>query len=209
MTVAIRITGTAALRYFPAPVRPWCPIVSPCTSAKPKELRRSVPKNVEIVTPRYRNSLDSKGLAAKIVSIEGCCMAADAERVVLLCDDESLLRQVVRRMLTRHGFEVLEASDGLHALELAETHSGPIHLLLSDVCMPGLDGPSLAKQLQRVRPDIRVLFMTAYCNHSEALDGHPVLHKPFALNNLITTVNEVLTQPLTAVRPNLKALTAT
>lgn len=136
-------------------------------------------------------------------------MAAAAKNVVLLCDDESLLRQVVRKMLARHGFEVLEAGDGQHALELAGTHSGPIHLLLSDVCMPGLDGPSLAKQLQCVRPDVRVLFMTAYCKDLQVLKGHRVVHKPFALSDLVTTVNEVLAQPLTGVSNSRKARTAT
>jgi CheY-like chemotaxis protein len=82
-------------------------------------------------------------------------------QTILVCDDEQSLRRFVRTILTRHGYRVLEAKNGKQALVVAEAHDGPIHLLLSDVTMPELDGPGLAEQLRAVRPDVRVVLMSA------------------------------------------------
>jgi DNA-binding NtrC family response regulator len=76
---------------------------------------------------------------------------------ILLCDDEGGIRRLLRTILGRHGYHVLEAKNGKHAMVVAEAHAGPIHLLLSDVLMPELDGPGLAEQLQAIRPDVRVM----------------------------------------------------
>ncbi len=80
---------------------------------------------------------------------------------ILLCEDEGGIRRLVSTILGRHGYHVLEAENGKHAMVVAEAHVGPIHLLLSDVLMPELDGPGLAEQLRAVRPDVRVTFMSA------------------------------------------------
>jgi CheY-like chemotaxis protein len=71
---------------------------------------------------------------------------------ILLCDDEVGIRRLVSTILGMYGYHVLEARSGKHAMLIAEAHSGPIHLLLSDVLMPDLDGPGLAEQLRAVRP---------------------------------------------------------
>src|ERR1039457_779853 len=88
-------------------------------------------------------------------------MAPKTPETILVCDDEQAIRRFVRTLLARHGYQVLEAKDGKHAMAVAEAHDGPIYLLLSDVMMPELNGPGLAEQLRAVRPDIRVILMSA------------------------------------------------
>ena len=87
---------------------------------------------------------------------------------------------------------LLEARSGKHAMVVAEAHTGPIHLLLSDVLMPELDGPGLAEQLRAVRPDVRVVFMSA----EWVPDGvFPFVQKPFLPSALMSTIRDALAQP--------------
>lgn len=81
---------------------------------------------------------------------------------ILVAEDDDGTRAVLTRILERLGHAVLLATDGLQALRLAESHAGPIDLLLTDVIMPRLTGPQLAARLQAVRPGIPVLFMPGY-----------------------------------------------
>jgi two-component system cell cycle sensor histidine kinase/response regulator CckA len=111
---------------------------------------------------------------------------------ILLCDDERGIRRLVRTILTRHGYQVLEAQNGKHAMVVAEAHSGPIHLLLSDVLMPELDGPGLAEQLRELRPDVRVVFMSAEWVPEGVF---PFVQKPFLPGALISTIRDALAQP--------------
>ena len=118
---------------------------------------------------------------------------------ILLCDDEGGIRRLVSTILGRHGYHVLEAKSGKHAMVVAEAHSGPIHLLLSDVLMPELDGPGLAEQLQAVRPDVRVIFMSA----EWVPDGVcPFVQKPFLPSALMRTIRDALAQPPHPLRRN-------
>jgi two-component system cell cycle sensor histidine kinase/response regulator CckA len=111
---------------------------------------------------------------------------------ILLCDDERAIRRLLRTILARHGYHVLEAKSGKHAMVVAEAHVGPIHLLLSDVLMPELDGPGLAEQLRSVRPDVRVIFMSA----EWIPDGvFPFIQKPFLPSALMSTIRDALAQP--------------
>ena len=115
---------------------------------------------------------------------------------ILLCDDDYSVRNFICTILTRCGYRVLEAQNGRHAMEVAGAHTGPIHLLLSDVMMPELDGPDLAEQLRTVRPDVRVIFMSAFSGGLLAsLDGCPFVEKPFAPGALVTTIRDALAQP--------------
>jgi hypothetical protein len=112
------------------------------------------------------------------------------------------------RVLERQGYRVLAAASGTEALEVANDHRGPIRLLLSDVVMPGLSGAGLAQQLTKVRPGIRVLFMSGYPDHMVADHGvldqsAPLLEKPFSAAELVARVREALggsapTQPIGA-----------
>jgi len=120
--------------------------------------------------------------------------------VVLLVDDEASVRAAAARVLARRAYTVLEAGDGLEALGLAERHEGPIHVLVTDVRMPGMDGRELARRFRLARPDARVLLMSGY---EDPVDGPSpaadpgneagtVLHKPFTLDALTARVREVL-----------------
>ena len=116
---------------------------------------------------------------------------------VLLVEDEPLVRQFTRRALTRAGYRVIEAANGGEALLIAESHEGPIDLLLTDVVMPRMSGPALAERLQRLRPGLRTLFMSGY-SQAALGDGKPLpvgidlVEKPITLDALARKVREVL-----------------
>ena len=116
---------------------------------------------------------------------------------VLVTEDEVQMRSLLRRCLASRGYQVLEASHGPEALEIAARHEGNIDLLLTDVVMPHMSGKELAQQLQRERPGLRVLFISGYS--AEAIERHGVLvpgtaflQKPLQPDVLLRTVREVL-----------------
>lgn len=116
---------------------------------------------------------------------------------VLLVEDEPALRDLIKIALTAGGFTVIDAPTPADALILSRKHTGPLHLLLTDVIMPGMDGPALAKQMQGERPDIKVLFMSGYATnfimHDGVVDpGTNFLEKPFHPRTLLNKVREVL-----------------
>jgi signal transduction histidine kinase len=119
------------------------------------------------------------------------------DEVVLLVDDDALVRGAARAVLDRCGYTVLEAEDGERALGLAEARQGDIHLLVSDVVMPRLGGRGLAERLASSRPDLRVLFMSGYTDDT-ALDqgvragGAAYLQKPFTPESLARAVRAAL-----------------
>ena len=91
---------------------------------------------------------------------------ADAGRerseTILLVEDEDIVRHAIRRLLKKLGYTVLEASDGAEALAVMERATSPVHLVLTDVRMPGIGGAQLAALLAGRRPRVPVLFMTGY-----------------------------------------------
>ena len=116
---------------------------------------------------------------------------------VLLVEDTASVRVVTRQVLERYGYTILEAPDGKTALQLAAKHHGPIHLLLTDVVMPGVSGRQLADQLVRLRPDMRVLYTSGYTDeaivhHGVLEPGIAYLQKPFTPDGLARKVREVL-----------------
>jgi PAS domain S-box-containing protein len=124
---------------------------------------------------------------------------ATGSETILLAEDEPMVRQLVRAVLEQGGYRVLEAADGAEALRLAEAHPGPIHLLLTDVVMPGISGRELTERLAKQRPEVRVVYMSGYTD--DAVVRHGVLHagvafiqKPFAPSALLRKVQEVLGQ---------------
>jgi len=126
--------------------------------------------------------------------------AAAGDTVVLVVDDDAAVRTAAARVLARRAYTVLAAGDGLEALGLAERHPGPIHLLVTDVRMPGMDGRELARRFRAARPEARVLLMSGYEDPPEgaagapAADGDaaPVLQKPFTLDALTAHVRGAL-----------------
>jgi len=119
---------------------------------------------------------------------------------VLLVEDEAQVRALARIVLERHGYRVLEASGPYEGLALAEAHPEPIHLLLTDVVMPKMDGRTFADRLASLRPRVRVLFMSGYAESSIVTDGvlEPgiaLLPKPFTPDALLDAVRAVLDGP--------------
>jgi len=133
---------------------------------------------------------------------EGVAVAAVAPvgrgtETVLLAEDAAAVRAVARQVLERQGYTVLEAPDGELALHLAQRHSGPIHLLLTDVVMPGMSGRQLADRLAPARPDMKVLYASGYTDdsvvrHGVLEEGMPYLQKPFTPESLARKVRDVL-----------------
>jgi len=116
---------------------------------------------------------------------------------VLVVEDAASVRMVTRQVLERFGYAILEAPNGETALRLAAKHHGPIHLLLTDVIMPGLSGRQLAEQLVQLRPDMKVLYASGYADqaivHHGILDSDiAYLQKPFTPETLARRVRQVL-----------------
>ncbi len=131
----------------------------------------------------------------------GAALAGGSE-TVLLVEDEAAVRQFARRALEASGYVVLVAPDGAEALTLADRHEGPIDVLLTDVVMPGIAGPELARRLTERRPTLRVLFCSGYTDDATVLEGvreagTAFLQKPFAPEDLIRKLREVLSAPST------------
>ena len=120
-----------------------------------------------------------------------------ASGTVLIVEDEDSLRELVRDVLGNAGYAVVTASDGRQALELAESHRNVIHLLLTDVIMPGMNGKEVASRLSEARPELPVLFMTGYSDRRTQLDkaltaGARLIHKPFTPDELLKAVRLTL-----------------
>ena len=116
---------------------------------------------------------------------------------VLLVEDERMGRKVLRRLLEKAGYIVLEATDGVDALRVGEAHPGKIDLLLTDVVMPRMGGPELARKMCAARSETSLLFMSGYSDDSDftGLTQHRrvnFLQKPFAPEALTRKVREVL-----------------
>ena len=129
------------------------------------------------------------------VATPGAAQASGTE-TILLVEDEEALRRITWQLLEQGGYRVLSAEDSDRALELAKEHAGPIDLLLTDVVMPGLSGPQLAKQVAELRPEVKVLFVSGYADrafaHHGVAAGMALLEKPYSGANLLRTVREVL-----------------
>ena len=116
---------------------------------------------------------------------------------VLVVEDQNELRKLVREVLRANGYTVLESADYREALRIAETYSGPIHLCLTDMVMPGMNGRELASRVRQLRPTAKVLYMSGHTNHA-ALELEPetaptpFLQKPFAPEVLLAKIRDVL-----------------
>jgi len=116
---------------------------------------------------------------------------------ILFVEDEQSVRELVSEYLSARGYQVLDASDGQQALEIAAAHAGKIQLLITDVVMPRLSGRELAARLTAARPDLKVLYISGYTDdsvfrHGVLQGGMDFLQKPFNLKALATKIREVL-----------------
>jgi CheY-like chemotaxis protein len=116
--------------------------------------------------------------------------APNGTETVLVVEDEDAVRELVRRTLSRVGYRVLEAGNGREAARVAGDHEGPIHLLITDVVMPGMNGKELAAELVRSRPDLEVIYMSGYADNEIARRGvrrdpDSFIDKPFSGESLL------------------------
>lgn len=119
------------------------------------------------------------------------------ERTILLVEDETSVREVTRAVLEHAGYQVLESNGPEEAIRLGNEHQGRIGLLLSDVVMPGMNGPELALQLQRLQPGLITVFMSGYADrdvlqnliHDSVATYIP---KPFTIAMLLAGVAQAL-----------------
>jgi two-component system, cell cycle sensor histidine kinase and response regulator CckA len=146
----------------------------------------------KIYLPRFTD-------AEERVSVSPVAGAAKGPNVetILLVEDEENLRRLARQYLETQGYKVLEAADSAAAVHICSDNPGPIHLLLTDVIMPGLNGRQLAERIVTLRPKVKVLYMSGYTEnvigHDGTLEpGVNLLQKPFSLPALRNKVREVL-----------------
>jgi len=122
---------------------------------------------------------------------------AGGSETILLVEDEAMVRALARDVLKMNGYRVIEAAHGLEALAISQKHRGPIHLMLTDVVMPHMNGRELHEKLAPLRPGLRVLYMSGYAEagivHDGVVDpGTSFIPKPFTPETLAARVREVL-----------------
>ncbi len=123
--------------------------------------------------------------------------AAPTAEIVLVVEDDPGIRALVRKILTRQGFAVVEAAGGEEALKLAGMYSGPIRLLITDLMMPQMGGREVSERLRAVRPDLKVIYVSGYTDDpmirsGELPPGTVFLQKPFTLGALLDKVHTLL-----------------
>jgi len=148
----------------------------------------------KIYLPRVAEAAES---AAQVVAPVESVSAEPGTETILLVEDESNLRYLARQFLEKQGYRVIEAADGAVAMQIAVALEGVIHLLLTDVIMPGMNGRELAQRISEIRPNVKVLYMSGYTENvigrNGTLDaGVRLLQKPFTLHDLKNKVREVL-----------------
>jgi DNA-binding response OmpR family regulator len=126
----------------------------------------------------------------------GLTQAPKGTEVVLLVEDDEGVRTLTQLILQRSGYQVLDARNGQDGLAIVQSHPGSIDLLVTDVLMPGLSGGALATQAVKLRPSLKVLFVSGHIENAIATDGPTAtvsfLQKPYAPGELATKVRAVL-----------------
>jgi PAS domain S-box-containing protein len=142
----------------------------------------------------YFPRVQAETIAGKTPAAEATQSARGTE-TILLVEDEPAVRVLARRILAGLGYTVLDAANGAEALEVAAGHAGPIELLLTDVVMPGMQGPELAARLEALRPGISVVYSSGYAAGTSGpeLDHDAVfLGKPFTASDMGSAVRRAL-----------------
>lgn len=119
------------------------------------------------------------------------------QETILVVEDDAEVRGLTRRILQKHGYTLLEVQNGQEALQLVARYPGPIHLVLTDMIMPGSNGKVVAEELIRLRPTLKVIFMSGYnynilAEAGPSSAGRPFLQKPFTSKTLIHKIRTVL-----------------
>lgn len=137
------------------------------------------------------------GEAETVDEVKPKRVSTGGAETLLLVEDDAAVRQLLEQQLQRLGYRILVADSGSSALELLRGHDGELEMLISDVVMPGMSGPELARQLLDRHPDLPVLFISGYAaafleQHGFHHDEHEVLLKPFTSRTLVDKVRSVL-----------------
>jgi CheY-like chemotaxis protein len=115
---------------------------------------------------------------------------------LLLVEDEGELRRITRQLLEQGGYRVIEAENALRALQIVQEYAGTIHMVVTDVVMPGMSGPELTQRMKELCPEARVLYISGYADrafqHHGVQEGVPILEKPYSGSDLLMKVQEVL-----------------
>ncbi|HEY1584427.1 MAG TPA: response regulator, partial [Polyangia bacterium] len=141
----------------------------------------------------YLPTIDALATSARLPAAR----AQGGRETVLLVEDEDQVRAVACAILRRQGYNVLDARHADDALLLCNRHAGAIHLILTDVVMPRISGPELARRLAAVRPNMKILFMSGYTDdtvfrHGVAATELAFVQKPFTPEVLLSKVREAL-----------------
>jgi nitrogen-specific signal transduction histidine kinase len=143
----------------------------------------------EIHFPVLKEVLDHASPETELASSSGT-------ETILLVEDDASLRKMVHEALSRYGYRILEAGDGDEALTVARSYAGPVHLLLTDLVMPGMNGKELARRLRRARPGLKCLFVSGYAQSDvfrpRITRSADFLQKPFTAETLARKVRQVL-----------------
>ena len=120
-----------------------------------------------------------------------------ATETILVVEDDQAMMSATSRVLTRLGYSVLSSANAEGALRQLASHDGEIHMLLTDIVLPGMDGMSLAREVRRKRPEVRVAYMSGYSEEALRMKGRvdpgiPMLEKPFTYEGLAGMVRKVL-----------------
>jgi CheY-like chemotaxis protein len=151
------------------------------------------------LAPAHHQPVLESGMPPRRESGLRAAVRPPSAATILLVEDEPKVRTVAERMLASAGHRVLVAEDASEALALAAQHAEPIDLLVTDVVMPGLDGPALAERLCALRPGLRTLFVSGYSREHGVPSGPEgmcaFLPKPFSREELLAQVAELLATP--------------
>jgi PAS domain S-box-containing protein len=159
------------------------------------ELGRGTSVDIYLPEGQKQNAVVERGSRVKTTRAS----AASGSETILLVEDQEEIRELAAEFLQNKGYTVLVAADGHQALQIADEHKQAIHLLLTDVVMPNLGGRELALQFAQSRPQMKVLFMSGYPDHStwdnelgDDCDSTMVLQKPFLLDTLARKIRGLL-----------------
>ena len=135
--------------------------------------------------------------AGRTTKMDAAQPAARGRETILLVEDEPMILDIAVKILERQGYTVMAASTPGEAIRLAREHAGEIHLLMTDVVMPEMNGKDLAKNLLSLYPNLKRLFMSGYtadviAHHGVLDEGVQFIQKPFSVQKLAGQVREVL-----------------
>lgn len=150
-----------------------------------------------IYLPRHIRTAAEQAEVQKAEAAEKVAPDLTGAGVIMLIEDEDAVRMFAARALKNKGYTVVEARSGDHALEVIKSHTGKIDLIVSDVMMPGMDGPTAMREIKKQRPGIKAIFISGYSEDKlrESFESGEEVHflpKPFSLKQLAEKVKDVL-----------------